>query len=326
MDLAKNLVHWREQSPEQWIALGNRYLPRIAVGLLVLLIAFNAADLTWRLLDSPATQDVVPVATRTEVATNGTIAGNYEALTAWEPFGSAPDENAEPISADLLLDAPETTLSLTLAGTLQASDLPERGSAVIPERGAAIIFSGRDQQHVYWTGDAIENVGATKLHSVFHDRVLLDRGSGRLETLRYAEAGDTNQLNSRVAARSALPSPQPLVQDLNSAADMADAVSQAASVLGEYMQIAMHTENSQMVGFRVQPRGDGQVFAQLGLEPGDILTEVNGIQLNNLRNSAQVIQALGETPQASVTIRRNGADQALILNIGDLQRLAESLQ
>ena len=46
MDLAKNLAQWRDQSPEQWIAVANRYLPPIVVGVLVLLIAFKAADLT----------------------------------------------------------------------------------------------------------------------------------------------------------------------------------------------------------------------------------------------------------------------------------------
>jgi general secretion pathway protein C len=325
MDLAKNFAYWRDQSPEQWIALGNRYLPRIAVALLVLLIAFKAADLTWRLLDSRAAPDSVPVAAQTQGPASGPVSGGYEVLTAWEPFGKAPDESVAAITAEQILDAPDTTLNLSLAGTLQASDLPERGSTVIPEKGSAIISFGRSvsDQKVYWTGDTIENAGSTTLHSVFNDRVLLDRG-GRLETLRFPENEPTPQSNSRVAAR-----PRPadnFSDDLSSAAQVADAVTQTAALLGQHMSIAMHSENGQMIGFRVQPTGDGQVFAQLGLEPGDILTEVNGTQLNSLRNSSQVIQALGEAAQATVTIRRNGADRAEVLNVGDIQRLAESLQ
>jgi general secretion pathway protein C len=325
MDLAKNLAQWRDQSPEQWIALGNRYLPRIGVALLVLLIAFKAADLTWRLLDSRATSDVVPIAMEAQTSNGGPVSSDYNVLTAWEPFGKAPDESTEAIPADLLLDAPDTTLNLTLAGTLQASELPERGSTVVPERGSAIISTGRNvnDQKVYWTGETIENAGSTTLHSVFRDRVLLERG-GRLETLRYPEPEATPQLNSRIPARSRQTNTLP--QDLSTAAQVADAVTQTAAILGQHMTIAMHSENGQMVGFRVQPIGDGQVFSQLGLEPGDILTEVNGTQLNSLRNSSQVIQALGEAAQATVTIRRNGADQAMVLNVGDIQRIAESLQ
>lgn len=325
MDLAKNLAQWRDQTPEQWIALGNRYLPRIVVALLVLLIAFKAADLTWRLLDSRVTSDVAPITVQAESAASGTVSSNFDVLTAWEPFGKAPDETAGAISADLLLDAPDTTLNLTLAGTLQASELPERGSTVLPERGSAIIAFGRNvnDQKFYWTGETIESAGSTTLHSVFKDRVLLDRG-GRLETLRYPEHEDTPQLNSRIAARPQRTNEFP--QDLSSAAQVADAVTQTAAILGQHMSIAMHSENGQMIGFRVQPSGDGQVFSQLGLEPGDILTEVNGTQLDSLRNSSQVIQALGEAAQATVTIRRNGTDQAAVLNVGDIQRLAESLQ
>jgi general secretion pathway protein C len=323
MDLAKNLAQWRDQSPEQWIALGNRYLPPIVVALLVLLLAFKAADLTWRLLDSRAVQDVVPLAAEVQAAAGTQPAGVYESLAAWEPFGRAPDESSEAISADLLLDAPDTTLNLTLHSAWEAQELPERGSMVVPERGNAIISSGRGgAQHLYWTGEELEDVGSVRLHSVFKDRVLLDRGSGRLETLRFPETESTPQLNSRVAVRADIQLPQ----NLSSAASIQEAVGQAAEMLSQHMQIAMHTENGQMVGFRLEPLGDGQVFSQLGLEAGDILTDVNGQRLDNIRNTTQVIRALGESAQASVTIRRNGADMGMVLNIGDIQRLAESLQ
>lgn len=325
MDLAKNLAQWRDQSPEQWIALANRILPPIVVAGLVLLLAFKAADLTWQLLDSPADQDIVPTAAPVAIATNAPLESSYGVLAAWEPFGSAPEESTGEIDASVILDAPDTTLNVTLHGAWQAQELPVRGSLVVPEKGVAIISSGRGQQQVYWTGQNIEEVAATTLHSVFTDRVLLDRGSGRLETLRYPETENAPVPNSRIVAR-----PQQrrttTPQTLNTAASLADAVGQAAAVLGEHVQFAGQTENGQVIGFRVQPKGDGQVFSQLGLEPGDILTEVNGLRLNDLRNTAQVMQTLGETAQANVTVRRNGTDQALVLNIGDIQRLAESLQ
>lgn len=325
MDLAKNLAQWRDQPPEQWIALANRYLPPIIVAVLVLLLAIKAADLTWRLLDSQTEQDVVPVAVSASPASTGAASTSYDALNDWAPFGEAPDESTAAISADLLLDAPDTTLNVKLHGTIQAQELPERGSVVVPERGSAVISSGRGEQKVYHTSDSIEDVGSATLHSVFTDRVLLDRGGGRLETLRYPETSTAPQSNSRIVARPQVQtSPPP--QDLNAAASIAEAATQAVAMLGEHMQIAMHMENGQMVGVRVQPQGDGQVFTQLGLEPGDILTEVNGLRLDSVTNTTQVIQALGQAAQASVTIRRNGADQAMVLNIGDIQRLAQSRQ
>jgi general secretion pathway protein C len=325
MDLAKNLAQWRDQSPEQWMAQANRILPPIVVAVLILLIAFKAADLTWRLLDSPADQDIVPPPAQVAASAAGPAETGYDVLTAWTPFGRPPDENSEAIVADLLLDAPDTTLNLTLHGAWQAQELPERGSVVVPEKGVAVISSGRGQQRVYWTGQNIEDVAAATLHSVFVDRVLLDRGGGRLETLRFPETDATPAQNSRLVARTpTMPTIQP--DSLNAAAELADSVGQVAAVLGQHIQFAGQTENGRIIGFRVQPMGDGQVFSQLGLEPGDVLTEVNGLALANGLNIPQLMQALGESAQASVTVRRNGADQALILNIGDVQRLADSLQ
>jgi general secretion pathway protein C len=331
MDLAKNLAQWRDQPPEQWIAQANRYLPPLAVGALVLLIAFEAADLTWRLLESPSGQDEVPPAVRLASRTDGppTASGSYDTLEGWEPFGRAPDESGPvQVPAELVLDAPDTTLNLTLIGVVPAQALPEPGTMVfIHERGQAIVSGGRGEQKTYRHGEAIDNAANATLHSIFGDRVLLDRGGGRLETLRFPEleAQGTALASSRVASRPQLTGiAQP--ESLSAAASIADAAGEAASLISEHMQVALHAENGQAIGFRLQPRGDGRVFAELGLEPGDVLTEVNGIQLNDMRNTAQVLDALSEAQQASVTIRRNGTDQALIFDVARIQRLAESLQ
>ncbi len=322
MDLAKNFAQWRDRPPEQWITQANGLLPPIVVGVLVLLIAFDLADLTWRLLESPMVAEVAPPPAA--VSAGAPDAQRYQALSSWQPFGQAPDENAAAISADLLLDAPDTTLNLTLVGTLQASELPERGSMVIPEQGAAVISGGARQQ-VYWTGDQVEAAGNASLHSVFNDRVLLDRGGGRLETLRFPESDQGRSQGAPIAARPQIRSLAP-VRGAGTSAPLPAALGEVAELLSEHIQFAMHTENGQVLGFRVQPRGDPRVFSELGLEAGDVLTEVNGSRLNDLRNASQVLQALGETQMANVMIRRDGVDRALVLNIDQIERLAESLQ
>lgn len=324
MDLARNLAQWRDQPPRQWIALANRYLPPILVAILVLLLALKAADLTWRLLESPTVTGDIPPAARVAQPIAGSVDASYAALTGWEPFGAAPDETSEAIPASAILDAPDTTLNLQLKGVITYNELPERGSVVIPESGRAIIASGRAEGVVYRTGESIEDVGRATLHSVYVDRVVLDRGGGRLETLRYP---DTDSTTVRSSSRIAPPRPVNTVQQPpSSQAALADAISDVAMQLSQHMQITPATEGDQMIGFRVQPRGDSQVFSQLGLEPGDVLTEVNGTRLNDLRQTTRVLQTLTEMQQANVTIRRNGNDMALVLDIGQIQRIAESLQ
>lgn len=325
MDLAKNLAQWRDRPPEQWIGLVNQFLPPVVVALLVILIAFKAAEFTWRLLDEPAEQDMVPAAAVSISRSGESPAGGLNAESIGRLFGERVAD-ADMVPANDILDAEDTTLNLTLTGTIQKQELPERDSIVIPEAGVAAIASGRGEQKVYRTGDTIDNASGAVLHSVFTDRVILDRGGGRLEQLRYPDAdqiaSNSRGLNSNLAARApTLPSNPP-----TSAAAFAEAIGNAAAVLGQHLTIAPEMEGGQMTGIRLQPRGDSEVFEQLGLEPGDVLTEVNGVRLNDPRNTSQVLQALVEAPQASVMIRRNGNEQAQVIDIGRIQQLAESLQ
>lgn len=327
MDLAKNLAQWRDLTPEQWMALANRVLPPLVVLVLIILIAYQAAGLTWRLLESPADQDVVPALVMSGSAAPR-AAGPLDALSGWHPFGEPPTQDEpEAVLADELLDAEETTLNLTLHGLAQAQELPERGSRVVPEGGLAVISSGRGGERVYRSGDTIEDASGARLHSVFVDRVLLDRG-GRLERLSYPEPDEQvsggPRLNSNVATRAPQGAAPPV--EPSSAVAMADAINNLAPVLAEHMSFAPAQEGGQMIGLRIQPRGDQAVFSELGFEAGDVLTEVNGLALNDLRQTSQVFNALSESSQAQVRIRRNGQEQVLVVNIGQLQQLAESLQ
>jgi len=328
MEFAKNLAQWRDQSPEQWTALANRILPPVVVTVIVVLIALEAVDLTWRLLESPAEPGSVPPAVIvTGPGAGGSPGRSLAALDDWRPFGQPPAPAEQGVPAADLRDSPETTLPLTLHGALQVQELPDGDVLVVPEAGTAVISGPSRQQKTYRTGEAIDEASGAVLRFVFADSVRLDRGGGRLETLKFPvrSAGSANAagLNSRIAA-----TPQRTTRPAQAAqpASVFDTMSSIGNTLAQHMTIAAHTENGQTVGYRLQPRGDGQVFSQLGLEPGDVLTEVNGTRLDNINNTMQIIQALGEAPQASVTIRRNDVDQAMVLDMSQLERLAQSLQ
>jgi general secretion pathway protein C len=329
MDLAKSLAQWRSQSPEQWLAQANRALPPIAAVVLVVLIAFQAAGLTWRLLDAPTVSGEIAAALPPRDAeARAATPGAFDALANWQPFGRPPEPTAEPLPSEVVLDAEETSLNLTLHSTLQAQDLPARGSVIVPEGGIAIIASGRAEQKRYRPGDTLDDGSGTRLHSVYVDRVLLDRG-GRLERLSFPKPDSSPQASARPRSNVALSQQRPLQPAVRpgNAASMADAVTSAIGQIGQFMQIAPQEEGGQMVGYRLQPRGDGAIFQQLGLEPGDVLTEVNGIRLSgDIRNTAQVFQILAETTQASVIVRRNGVEQPMVIDVGQIQRLSESLQ
>jgi general secretion pathway protein C len=210
---------------------------------------------------------------------------------------------------------------------LVAQELPARDSTVIPEAGAAIIAVGRNPQQTYWTGDTIKDIGNTTLYLVFADRVLLDRGGGRYEALYYKPDDGSRQAlqpNSRVSQRTETSRAAPV--EPSTASSVADELSGVASTLLQHVTMAQAIEGGNVIGMRLQPRGDGQIFAQLGFEPGDILLDVNGLSVIDLRSGPALSQALTETNQASVRVQRNGTVEALIVNFNDIQQLTESLQ
>jgi general secretion pathway protein C len=331
MDLAKVFAEWRSQPPEQWLAQINRVLPPIAVSVLVIVLAFQAAGLTWRLLERPAEQDelapAVVVAAAAAPRSGGS--GNLTPLHGWEPFGSAPEPGEEEFSpGDDLSIIPDTRLDLRLwavnpyraASAHESREGPEEGA----EGTATISLSGGTQK-TYHTGDAIEGTNVT-LHSVFSFCVMLGTGGSPAEKLCFPEAAQLGQSLGRASGNRTAVQPFRAPQSIGTPAAAAGAVTSAAAIFNQHIQVSMQTEGDQVLGYRVQPRNNSTLIREVGLEPGDVLIEVNGMRLNNLGNVNAVLQALQESPQANVIVQRNGVNQPITIDMGQISRLAESLQ
>lgn len=316
MDLAKNLAQWRDQSPEQWVAQANRFLPPVAMAVLVLAIAYELAGLTWRLTATPAAIDssLIQRAPAASASTEPSGSGSLAVLNGWKPFGEPPAVTEQPVVPVAVVDAPDTTLNLNLFGV--------QARPGHPESGEAMISSGRGEQKVYFIGDTIEGGNGATLHSIYADRVLLNRG-GRLETLRLPVELQASA-NAPVQRPSLAPTPQAAAG--GNASSLRDLISDNASRFTEIIRPVPHAEGGQMIGFRLTPGRDREAFAALGLEPGDVLTEVNGMTLNDPQSAAQVFTALGETSMANLTVLRNGAPMVLAVDMTQIESLTENRQ
>jgi general secretion pathway protein C len=221
-------------------------------------------------------------------------------LTNSHLFGEARAETAPVVET---VDAPDTSLSLSLTGILAGGP-----------KGQAIISANRGQERTYHVGDSVDNADGATLHSVEPDRVLLNR-NGKLETLRLPE-----QLSS-AAARATSPILPPAAAQ--PAGSLRQVISENASRLTDVVRLAPHVQEGKVVGFRVNPGRDRATFEALGLQAGDVVTDINGTLLDDPSQGLQVFEALGETTQANVTVLREGTPQVIVIDTTQLKRLQE---
>jgi general secretion pathway protein C len=266
MDVTKRLVDWTEQPPEQWLNAVNKYLPPAVTAVLVVTIAYQLAGITWSLVPG-APPTLAPRTTASKPAEQPT---DLSKLTNSHLFGEARAEAAPVVEA---VDAPDTSLSLSLSGILAGGP-----------KGQAIIAANRGQEKTYHVGDSVDNADGATLYSVEPDRVLLNR-NGKLETLRLPQ-----QLSSTTARTTSL---------------------------------APHVQEGKVVGFRVNPGRDRATFEALGLQAGDVVTDINGTVLDDPSQGLQVFESLGETTQANVTVLREGTPQVIVIDTTQLKKLQE---
>lgn len=201
-------------------------------------------------------------------------------------------------------EAPRTRVALVLAGTLAVRD---------PKAGLAIIGETAQAGHVYAAGSALP--GGVRLHEVYADRVVLDR-DGALETLPLPRAiGGTVVPRRALAAPGAEPPLAESVQKL---------IAGGPEVVGDVLRPMPSYSNGQLKGFRVYAGRDRRKFAKLGLQPGDVVTQVNGVPLGDAQHGLEALRTLGGAGSAIVTIERGGATQQLTVDAAQLAGLSEA--
>jgi len=306
MDVAKRLADWRDQPPELWFTTVNRYLPPVVIAILVIAIAYQLATLTWTL--APGSTPAFAPAPRA-ISNDLEPATDLTVLNDSNLFGEEAEQTAPVVTE--VIDAPDTTLSLTLKGIVAKVD-DTKGRAV----PGAIISSSRGEEHTYQVGQTIADSDGAELHTVYADRVLLNR-NGRFETLRFPK-----ELTASGAGVMGMTSPLP--QAAPSSGSLREAISANASRLTDIIRPAPHVQEGQIVGFRVTPGRDRATFEALGFQSGDVVTDINGTVLDDPSQGVQVFQSLGESTQANVTVLRDGVPQVIVIDTTQLQNLQEN--
>ncbi|MEL6300304.1 MAG: type II secretion system protein GspC [Pseudomonadota bacterium] len=286
--------------------------PTIVAAILVAILAWQIAGFIWSLFPKAEEQDIaVTYATQTANTEANTQATNVSVRPIIDAhlFGeAAPDEVVETTAAQQIdtVDAPETDLPLELRGTLASDDA---------EEALAIIADGRDEK-VFRIDDAVRR-GVT-LAAVQPQQVLLRR-NGALEALKLPVPDETAATRPQVRR----PAPR-TVSATQRPSTMSQVITSNAPALQEIISPRPYYVSGQQRGFRLYPRKDRQKFAALGLRPGDIVTEINGMPLTNAQQAAQVFSQLGSAQSVTVMLERNGQPQSLTLDPSQIQDVAQA--
>lgn len=74
-------------------------------------------------------------------------------------------------------------------------------------------------------------------------------------------------------------------------------------------------DNGATSGFMVRMIRPGSLLAQLGIRKGDVLMQVNGVELNSPEKGLQVVQQLREARTISISLERNGTPNTFTYDV-----------
>lgn len=284
---------------------GTRRITFILNALLLVLLAHRLAGLTWALLPEPAQPAAAPPSSSAAAEGKPNDQGNpaYQRIAEWHLFGKPPPAAGQPKAP---VDAPETRLNLTLRGILYNDD---------PAQARVIIAPGNGPEEAYKIGDDLS--GGARINAIYPDKVMLLR-DGQYETLTLPE----DQVKG--AATQSGPQSRRRPDEANSSLPTGNTGQVLSKVrqqivdhpqqIQQYVRFRPYTRNGHYAGVRVTPGANPRLFNLTGLQPGDVITSVNNITLDNPDRGFQALEFLAQAQEVNLTVLRNGQPRNLTIS------------
>ncbi len=283
-----------------------------------ILVAHTAASLTWKIV--PGSQK--------DLNFSYSIADNHLTSSLKSPllkslsgdvlqeevslFGSATQADRDNTSHDPdSITAPETSLALILKGVIVANPM-SRALVVIAEQRKGAL------EQLYGIGDKVP--GNAVVSEIFPDRVILRRG-GVLETL-FIQDKRINPARSEQSGRG-------MASSSGSISSRGDGIhwqiessylnQRLADIpsLAREVGVEVYRENNVQKGYRLVSARGSKLLRDMGLQPGDILHEINGVPLNSIHDGLSAYQKLRSVSEVRVVIGRNGRRETRIYEINN---------
>ena len=281
-------------------------LPRWVCILLVILILITLARVLMGFFAGSSNEVITAPATSVNSNVKPQPRANHDRKIAQLHLMGKP---APASSSKQVADAPETTLNLKLLGVLAGDK----------EYGYAIISSGGNKVKHYGLGDDVP--GGATLHAVYSDRVILERDI-RMETLRLprANAKGFNQKKAAKPVKTSTTSAQatPVANETNfeTVGQFRQEIMKNPVRLTEFINAAPHNdEEGKFIGYKLTPSTNTDMFYQLGLQPGDVVTSINEVTLDAPNKGPQAMQKMATASEVTLVVMREGTEITLFQDL-----------
>ena len=275
----------------------NRKIATVVSLLLIIACAYLLVQITWMFLPQDDAA-MAPMKTMTQPVVNTSSQDDsFRKLTSANIFGVS-----EKAAVQQPSKAPETKLNLTLKGVLAATPM---------EMASAIIAQGKaGKEEIYSIGDRMP--GNVLIKEIHPEYVVLERG-GRLETLKLQkisgvsgiETSNTSSLSSRRAGGS----------HATELKQIRSNILKNPTSFGEYALPVVVKENGKQIGYRLKAQKKGELLAKLGIQGTDVITQINGVKLNQPQNGISALRKLSTATNLDIVVRRNGAEVPLNISL-----------
>ena len=301
-----------------------RQVKLVVYGLAALWLISALANLVWSLLpapETPATPATIVNPLQGAVQGGQRPAIKINELVNWNLFGTpdmkipAADSAAAQSSAarpagelaGIEDGAGETRLSLRLQGVIASG---------VPQAARAIIEHQKTQQQ-YALGDKLPVSGQVKLVKIMADRVVLDNG-GKYELLLLFDKESLSAV-PMVSARVERPRRSIDQRSNKNLTDLAESYRKRLysnpQSLSDVVKISAVRVEGQLQGYRVSAGRARDMFDSLGFKANDVVTAVNGIELDNPSKAMELYRVMRSAEQASFEVRRGEEELTLVVGL-----------
>ena len=305
-----------------------RRLRQLLMLLLCLWLVLSLVNFFWALY--PSADTTVPdkleiVNPLSQAASGGATrsAVNIEQLQSRHLFGQV--DATEPMAAvEQEIAIPEASREGIEKGARETRlQLVLRGAVASTEDGLGhAIIEYQKKQAVYAVEDELPIGNKVVLAKVMRRQVVLDNG-GTYELLTLSEENELDAQVQQQVPRIKPSTKAPALVDKRGeqnttalAQEYRDRLYQNPQSLAEVVSVNAVRQDGELLGYRISPGKDRGQFSQLGFKSGDLVTSVNGIDLNDPANTMRLYQTMRTASEAVFDLQRGEESVSISVSLG----------